>query len=135
MAQTRQDTGRGLANVYLADWDSAHIPLQPLRDCGWLEEADTVLTRLNDTRARTPVPRARLAADALDPCHHPGERAPLGGDEGGDDGVEPAVTSLRVRNGDARESCLRSACCSECEPHSRGHPAQTGQCEGRNADV
>lgn len=39
--------GRGsVVNVYLADWDSVDIALQPLRDRGWVAEADSVLTRL-----------------------------------------------------------------------------------------
>jgi hypothetical protein len=41
-----------VANVYLADWDSLDVPLQPLRDRGWFAEAESVLTRLQAMTAK-----------------------------------------------------------------------------------
>lgn len=36
-----------VANIYLADWDTIDIPLQPLRDRGWQQEAEELLTALS----------------------------------------------------------------------------------------
>lgn len=45
--------GRGsVANVYLASWDSLDVPLQPLRDRGWLAEADQILAALQRMTAK-----------------------------------------------------------------------------------
>ena len=45
--------GRGsVANVYLADYDSVDVPLQPLRDRGWTEQADALLARLQELTAK-----------------------------------------------------------------------------------
>jgi hypothetical protein len=41
-----------IANVYLADWDSIDVPLQPLRDRGWAAEAESILTRLQAMTAK-----------------------------------------------------------------------------------
>jgi hypothetical protein len=35
-----------VANVYLATWDTLDVPLQPLRDRGWNEEAEQALQDL-----------------------------------------------------------------------------------------
>lgn len=35
-----------IVNVYLASWDSLEIPIQPLRDRGWTEEADAIAAKL-----------------------------------------------------------------------------------------
>jgi len=39
--------GRTVANVYLADWNSLDIPLEPLRERGFAKEADSAHARLN----------------------------------------------------------------------------------------
>ena len=46
--------GRGsVANVYLAAWDSLDVPLQPLRERGWIREADAAYSAM---KALTPKP-------------------------------------------------------------------------------
>jgi hypothetical protein len=41
-----------VANVYLADYDSLDVPLKPLRDRGWVAEADSAWTRLQAMTAK-----------------------------------------------------------------------------------
>ena len=46
--------GRGsVANVYLANWDSLDVSLQPLRDRGWTQEADAVYAAMNSMTSKT----------------------------------------------------------------------------------
>ena len=41
-----------VANVYLADYDSVDVPLKPLRDRGWVAQADSALSRLQSMTAK-----------------------------------------------------------------------------------
>ena len=69
--------GRGsVANVYLADWDSLEIPLQPLRDRGWVEEADSLLTRLRGMTAK-PLTEKNPTLPTADALAHWDELRPL----------------------------------------------------------
>lgn len=43
----KTSTGRSIANIYLASWDSIEVPLQPLRDRGWSVEANRLHARLS----------------------------------------------------------------------------------------
>ena len=56
-----------VANVYLADYDSVDVPLKPLRDRGWLEEADSALLRLQAMTAKRLTEKTPTlpASDAL----------------------------------------------------------------------
>ena len=45
-------TKGSVANIYLADWDTIDIPLQPLRDRGWVEEADRAMAALSGLTAK-----------------------------------------------------------------------------------
>lgn len=46
--------GRGsVANVYLADWDSFEVPLEPLRERGWVREADALHAELSGLTSKT----------------------------------------------------------------------------------
>jgi hypothetical protein len=36
-----------VASVYLATWDSLDVPLQPLRDRGWVQEADAAYAAMS----------------------------------------------------------------------------------------
>jgi hypothetical protein len=48
VAEWSTDTRKGsVANGYLADWHSVDIPLQPLRDRGWMEASDRALVALS----------------------------------------------------------------------------------------
>lgn len=41
-----------VANVYLANWDSIEIPIQPLRDRGWTDEADAITAQLQSLTSK-----------------------------------------------------------------------------------
>jgi len=43
----------GVANVYLAAWDSLDVPLQPLRERGWTSEADAAYAELSRLTTKT----------------------------------------------------------------------------------
>jgi hypothetical protein len=43
----------GVGNVYLAAWDSVDVPLQALRDRGWVAEADRALVALRQMTSKT----------------------------------------------------------------------------------
>lgn len=65
-----------IANVYLADWDSIDVPLQPLRDRGWAAEAETVLTRLQAMTAK-PLTEKVPTLPTADALRHWDELRPL----------------------------------------------------------
>lgn len=46
-----------VANIYLADWDTIDVPLQPLRDRGWEDEADRALADLSRLTAKRLTPK------------------------------------------------------------------------------
>ena len=60
-------TKGSVANIYLADWDTIDVPLQPLRDRGWVEEADRGLADLSrvTTKRLTPKNPNIPSADAV----------------------------------------------------------------------
>lgn len=43
---------RSVANVYLAPYDAVDVPLQPLRERGWVEDADSILAQLQRMTAK-----------------------------------------------------------------------------------
>jgi hypothetical protein len=45
--------GGSVANVYLAPWNTVDVPLQPLRDRGWVAEADELHRSLQALTAKT----------------------------------------------------------------------------------
>jgi len=47
-----------VANVYLAGWDSLEVPIQPLRDRGWSEEADAIAAQLQALTHKRLTPKA-----------------------------------------------------------------------------
>jgi hypothetical protein len=50
-------TKGSVANIYLADWDTIDVPLQPLRDRGWGEAADRALADLARLTAKRLTPK------------------------------------------------------------------------------
>jgi hypothetical protein len=50
-------TKGSVANIYLADWDTIDVPLQPLRDRGWGEAADRALAELARLTAKRLTPK------------------------------------------------------------------------------
>ena len=69
--------GRGsVVNVYLADWDSLDIPLKPLRDRGWVAEADSMLTRLRRMTTK-PLTEKNPTMPTADAVAHWDELRPL----------------------------------------------------------
>lgn len=50
-------TKGSVANIYLADWNTIDVPLQPLRDRGWVEEADRALANLSRLTGKRLTPK------------------------------------------------------------------------------
>ena len=46
-----------VANVYLADWNTVDVPLQPLRDRGWHDAADEILRTLTAMTPKRLTPK------------------------------------------------------------------------------
>ena len=49
----KRDDGRTVACLYLANWNTIDIPLQPLRDRGFSQEVDDALVRLQRTTSKS----------------------------------------------------------------------------------
>lgn len=47
-----------VANVYLANWDTLEIPIQPLRDRGWTNEADAIAAKVQAITRKRLTPKA-----------------------------------------------------------------------------